>query len=134
MAVKSPRYVAPTYVIQCYFCDEIGWGDLDETPKYRDAQALYREHEVIEMGDMRLIERLPTGEERVLMEESANARASYDKLLVKPSHDGIYPRCVWCRGENYALAVIAYSRGEIPCASTTNCGRYLPADYIKEAK
>lgn len=47
-----------------------------------------------------------------------------------PSHDGIYPRCVWCRGENYLPAVIAYSAGEIPCASTTNCGRYLPPDYI----
>jgi hypothetical protein len=47
------------------------------------------------------------------------------------SRDGIYPRCVWCDGENYALAVMAYSRGEIPCASTTACGRFLPDDYLK---
>jgi hypothetical protein len=50
--------------------------------------------------------------------------------LIGMSHDGIYPRCVWCRGENWALAVISYSRGEIPCASTTNCGRFLPTSYI----
>jgi hypothetical protein len=45
------------------------------------------------------------------------------------SRDYIYPRCVWCRGENYALAVIAYSAGEIPCAAVDGCGRYLPEDY-----
>jgi hypothetical protein len=46
------------------------------------------------------------------------------------SHDGIYPRCVWCEGENYCLAVLAYSRGETPCAAVGGCGRYLPADYV----
>jgi hypothetical protein len=50
------------------------------------------------------------------------------------SRDGIYPRCVWCNGENYMPAVIAYSRGEIPCASTTNCGRFLPDDYLKHTQ
>lgn len=45
------------------------------------------------------------------------------------SRDRIYPRCVWCDGENYALAVIAYSYGLIPCASVDGCGRYLPEDY-----
>jgi hypothetical protein len=55
------------------------------------------------------------------------------KLPTEPirgiSRDRIYPRCVWCNGENYALAVIAYSRGETPCASVNCCGRYLPEDY-----
>lgn len=49
----------------------------------------------------------------------------------EPESDGIYPRCVWCNGENYAPAVIAYSRGETPCASVRNCGKYLPQNYIK---
>jgi hypothetical protein len=53
-----------------------------------------------------------------------------DAPLMGRSWDGIYPRCVWCRGENYALAVLAYSWGEIPCASVNGCGRRLPADYI----
>lgn len=48
---------------------------------------------------------------------------------MRKSHDGIYPRCVWCRGENYALAVLAYSHRVIPCASVNNCGRYLPESY-----
>lgn len=43
--------------------------------------------------------------------------------------DYIYPRCVWCNGENYALAVLAYSAGEIPCAAVNGCGRFLPEDY-----
>jgi hypothetical protein len=47
--------------------------------------------------------------------------------------DYIYPRCVWCRGENYALAVLAYSRGETPCAAVNGCGRYLPEDYRRPA-
>lgn len=49
--------------------------------------------------------------------------------LMGISCDRIYPRCVWCRGENYALAVLAYSAGEIPCAAAGGCGRYLPDDY-----
>lgn len=54
-----------------------------------------------------------------------------EKLPVRGrSRDGIYPRCVWCDGENYALAVIAYSKGEIPCASANACGRFVPDDYI----
>jgi hypothetical protein len=47
--------------------------------------------------------------------------------------DYIYPRCVWCRGENYVLSVLAYSRGEIPCASVGGCGRFLPEDYRRPA-
>lgn len=54
-----------------------------------------------------------------------------EKPIRKPEHDGVYPRCVWCGGENYAMAVIAYSKGEIPCASVNNCGKFLPKDYIK---
>lgn len=46
------------------------------------------------------------------------------------SRDGVYPRCVWCRGENYAPAVLAYSAGEIPCAAASSCGQFLPNDYI----
>lgn len=45
------------------------------------------------------------------------------------SRDRIYPRCVWCRGENWAMAVLAYSRGETPCAAVGGCGRYLPEEY-----
>lgn len=45
------------------------------------------------------------------------------------SYDRIYPRCVWCNGENYALAVLAYSRGEYHCAAVPSCGRYLPQEY-----
>lgn len=41
--------------------------------------------------------------------------------------DGIYPRCVWCGGENYAPAIIAYSKGEVAC---WQCGKKLPPDYI----
>lgn len=48
------------------------------------------------------------------------------------SRDGIYPRCVWCRRENYALAVLAYSAGEIPCAAAGGCGRRLPAEYVTQ--
>lgn len=53
-----------------------------------------------------------------------------DKPLRKPEEDGIYPRCVWCNGENYMPAVIAYSKGETPCAAAGGCGRYLPKEYI----
>ncbi len=49
--------------------------------------------------------------------------------LLAKSHDSIYPRCVWCRGENYRPAVLAYSTGEIPCAAAGGCGRYLPVEY-----
>jgi hypothetical protein len=52
-----------------------------------------------------------------------------DLPLRGPSHDGIYPRCVWCGGENYALAVLGYSNGEYPCASVNNCGKYVPESY-----
>jgi hypothetical protein len=45
------------------------------------------------------------------------------------SRDGIYPRCVWCGGENYMLAVLAYSRGDTPCAAVYSCGLYLPESY-----
>lgn len=49
--------------------------------------------------------------------------------VLRPSRDGIYPRCVYCRAENYVLAVLAYSTGEWPCAAVNGCGRYLPDDY-----
>lgn len=45
------------------------------------------------------------------------------------SRDRIYPRCVWCGGENYALAVLAYSAGAAPCAAVAACGRFLPMEY-----
>ena len=48
-----------------------------------------------------------------------------------PSRDGVYPRCVWCDGENYAPAVMAYSKGLISCPSVNNCGKKLPKEYIK---
>lgn len=50
--------------------------------------------------------------------------------LIGKSHDGIYPRCVWCRGENWALAVIQYSLGTIPCAAARSCGKFLPTRLI----
>ena len=55
-----------------------------------------------------------------------------DDIKLPKSHDGIYPRCVYCGGENYALAVLAYSRREIPCASVRSCGHYLPESYLEE--
>lgn len=51
-----------------------------------------------------------------------------------PNRDGIYPRCVWCRGENYALAVLAYSAGEHACAAYRSCGKHLPDSYITRRK
>lgn len=54
-----------------------------------------------------------------------------NKPIRPPARDGIYPRCVWCNGENYALAVLPYSRGEHPCAAVGGCGRMLPTDYVK---
>lgn len=48
-----------------------------------------------------------------------------------PSKDGVYPRCVWCGGENQMGAVIDYSKGKIACASVNNCGKYLPEEYVK---
>lgn len=32
-----------------------------------------------------------------------------DKPVRPPATDGVYPRCVWCNGENYGPAVIAYT-------------------------
>lgn len=49
--------------------------------------------------------------------------------LLPIAKDRCYPRCVWCRGENYMPAVIAYSHGEIPCAAVGGCGKYLPEEY-----
>lgn len=50
------------------------------------------------------------------------------KKPIKPkSHDGVYPRCVWCGAEIYALAVMEYSRGGAGCHT---CGKDLPEDYI----
>ena len=44
------------------------------------------------------------------------------------ANDGVYPRCVWCNGENYAPAVIEYSLGKVPC---WQCGKVLPDSYVK---
>lgn len=46
--------------------------------------------------------------------------------------DGIYPRCVWCLGENYLPAVLGYSRRQHACAAVRSCGRMLPEEYVKE--
>jgi hypothetical protein len=43
-------------------------------------------------------------------------------------NDGIYPRCVWCNGENYASNVIAYSNAEVPCHQ---CGKFIPEEYVR---
>ena len=43
------------------------------------------------------------------------------------AHDGIYPRCVWCNGENYAPNVIVYSKGLSACHQ---CGKLLPEEYV----
>lgn len=48
------------------------------------------------------------------------------------SHDRIYPRCVYCRGENWAMAVMAYSAGDIPCAAAGGCSQYLPIEYRRK--
>lgn len=37
------------------------------------------------------------------------------KNTLKDLQDGIYPRCVWCNGENYGPSVIAYSEGKANC-------------------
>ena len=55
---------------------------------------------------------------------------SEDTPVLAKSKDGIYPRCVWCNGENWAMAVIAYSKGAAACAAVNGCGRYLPDEYI----
>lgn len=55
-----------------------------------------------------------------------------DTPKLSPRRDGIYPRCVWCGGENYAPAVLAYSNRETPCASFDPCGRMLPLEYVRE--
>lgn len=52
--------------------------------------------------------------------------------MLRPTRDRIYPRCVWCNGENYRPAVLAYSAGETPCAAAGGCGRYLPESYRRE--
>lgn len=51
--------------------------------------------------------------------------------VLRMSPDGVYPRCVYCAGENYVLAVLAYSAGEVPCAAVASCGRMLPQSYIR---
>ena len=53
------------------------------------------------------------------------------KPIRKPEADGVYPKCVWCGGENYAPAVIDYSTGKTPCAAVGGCDKYLPKEYIK---
>lgn len=51
-----------------------------------------------------------------------------DKPQLQPTYDGVYPRCVWCNGENYALNVIDYSKGISGCHQ---CGKLLPKEYVK---
>jgi hypothetical protein len=59
---------------------------------------------------------------------------STDRPPVLPkSRDGFYPRCVHCRGENYILAVTAYSARVAPCAAVNGCGRLLPLSYLSDA-
>jgi hypothetical protein len=48
------------------------------------------------------------------------------------TRDRVYPRCVWCGGENYLPAVLAYGAGERPCAAVPGCGRYLPEHYRRK--
>lgn len=48
-----------------------------------------------------------------------------------PAKDGLYPRCVWCNGENCILLVFAYSVGEVPCAAAPGCGRFIPESHVK---
>jgi hypothetical protein len=50
--------------------------------------------------------------------------------LLPPSADGIYPSCVWCRGEQYGPDVRAYSRGEVPCSAVGGCGQYVPDSHL----
>lgn len=50
------------------------------------------------------------------------------KPIRKPEKDGVYPRCVWCGGENYAPNVIDYSLGKSACHQ---CGKLLPSSYVK---
>jgi hypothetical protein len=45
----------------------------------------------------------------------------------KSERDGIYARCVWCDGENYAPNVMAYSKGQSACHQ---CGKLLPPEYV----
>lgn len=51
-----------------------------------------------------------------------------EQPIRKPESDGVYPRCVWCGGENYALNVLPYSVGESACHI---CGKMLPQEYVK---
>lgn len=44
---------------------------------------------------------------------------------------GIYPRCVWCDGEQYMRAVLDYSTRRCPCTAAHGCGRYLPESYVR---
>lgn len=67
---------------------------------------------------------------RAYRAEAALAKTNSEPVLM-PSRDGIYPRCVYCDSENPALAVLAYSRREIPCAAAHSCGRSLPAEYVR---
>lgn len=55
-------------------------------------------------------------------------RSMSEQPLRPPSHDRIYPRCVWCGVELYALGVIAYSLGDAACGC---CGRKLPATHVR---
>src|SRR5688500_1144792 len=54
-----------------------------------------------------------------------------DQPIHPKAADGIYPRCVWCNGEDYALAVLDYSAGITPCAAAIGCGKHLPPEYVK---
>lgn len=54
-----------------------------------------------------------------------------DTPIIKPSHDGIYPRCVWCGGEIYGPGAIDYSKGEAGCSAVGGCGKTIPESYVK---
>lgn len=53
--------------------------------------------------------------------------AVMDKPVIPIQNDGIYTRCVWCNGENYAPNVIAYSKAESACHQ---CGKFVPEEYV----
>ena len=57
------------------------------------------------------------------------------KPVLGKSRDGIYPRCVWCNGENYGPLVFPYSLGELNgCPTAKEEGAEpcpdLPKDYV----
>jgi hypothetical protein len=60
-----------------------------------------------------------------VIDNSGRARDEATAPNYPPSWDRIYPRCPVCRAEQYALAVLAFSRGEHGCHA---CGHVIRAD------